>query len=113
MSSAFWFVRYRCSLDGVYFCCGLPVQTMYRLRLRPHGFIPDIAFGRKPYNSICGTFTHVDASFPGAHLNSEVEDAIPRSPGSRTFKSWNSATRSAVSQPTGLVRGSFLGEKSL
>jgi hypothetical protein len=46
-------------------------------------------------------------------LNSEVEGTIPRSPGSRTFKFWNSATRYAVSQPTGLVRGSFLGEKSL
>ncbi len=47
------------------------------------------------------------------NLNSEVEGTIPRSPGSRTFKFSNSAPRSAVSQPTGLVRGSFLGEKSL
>jgi hypothetical protein len=86
MGSAFWFVRYRCSSDEVYFRYGLPVQTMSRLRLRPRGFIPDIAFGREPSNSTGGTFTHVDASFPSAHLNSEVEDAIPRSPGSRTLK---------------------------
>ena len=36
------------------------------------GFIPDIAFGREPSHSTGGTFTHVDASFPSAHLNSEV-----------------------------------------
>jgi len=42
---------------------------MSRLRLRPRGFIPDIAFGREPSNSTGGTLTHVDASFPSAHLN--------------------------------------------
>ena len=73
MGSAFWFVRFRCSLDGVYFRYGLPVQTMSRLRLRPRGFIPDIAFGREPSNSTGGTLTHVDASFPSARPSSAVE----------------------------------------
>jgi hypothetical protein len=45
---------------------------MSRLQLQPRGFIPDIAFGREPSNSTGGTFTHVDASFPSAHPNSEV-----------------------------------------
>jgi hypothetical protein len=76
MGSAFWFVRFRCSLDGVYFRYGLPVQTMSRLRLRPRGFIPDIAFGREPSNSTGGTLTHVDASFPSAHPSSAVGKAV-------------------------------------
>jgi hypothetical protein len=99
MGSAFWFVRFRCSLDGVYFRYGLQVQSMSRLRLRPRGFIPDIAFGREPSNSTGGTFTRVDASFSSAHLNSEVEDAIPRSLGFRTFEFLISAIRSPMSQP--------------
>ena len=75
MGSDFWFVRFRCSLDGVYFRYGLPVQTMSRLRLQPRGFIPDIAFGREPSNSTGGTLTRVDASFSSAHPISEVEKA--------------------------------------
>jgi hypothetical protein len=46
---------------------------MSRLRLRPRGFIPDIAFGREPSNSTGGTFTRVDASFSSARLNSEIK----------------------------------------
>ena len=46
---------------------------MSRLRLRPRGFIPDIAFGREPSNSTGGNFTHVDASFPSARPSSAVE----------------------------------------
>ncbi|RFC43640.1 MAG: hypothetical protein DVB28_001403, partial [Verrucomicrobia bacterium] len=61
-----------CSLDGVYFRYGLLVQPMSRLRLRPHGFIPDIAFGREPSNSSGGTFTRVDFSFPNARGGSAV-----------------------------------------
>jgi hypothetical protein len=76
MGSAFRFVRFRCSLDGVYFRYGLPVQTMSRLRLRPRGFIPDIAFGREPSNSTGGTFTHVDASFPSARPSSAVQKVV-------------------------------------
>ena len=45
---------------------GLLVQTMPRLRLRPHGLIPGIAFGREPSNSTGGTFTRVVSGFPGA-----------------------------------------------
>jgi hypothetical protein len=76
MGSAFWFVRFRCSLDGVYFRYGLQVQSMSRLRLRPRGFIPDIAFGREPSNSTGGTFTRVDASFSSAHPSSAVQKVL-------------------------------------
>jgi hypothetical protein len=62
-------------LDEVHFRYGLLVQTMSRLRLRPRGFIPDIAFGREPSNSTGGTLTRVDASFSSAHPISEVEKA--------------------------------------
>jgi hypothetical protein len=76
MGSAFWFVRFRCSLDGVYFRYGLLVQSMSRLRLRPRGFIPDIAFGREPSNSTGGTFTRVDASFSSARPSSAVQKVL-------------------------------------
>jgi hypothetical protein len=59
-------------LDEVHFRYGLLVQTMPRLRLRPRGFIPDIAFGREPSHSTGGTFTRVDARFPSAHPKTEV-----------------------------------------
>ena len=49
---------------------------MSRLRLRPRGFIPDIAFGREPSNSTGGTLTHVDASFPSAHPSSAVKKVV-------------------------------------
>ena len=52
---------------------GLLVQTMPRLRLRPHGLIPGIAFGREPSNSTGGTFTRVVSGFPGALLNAAMK----------------------------------------
>ena len=59
---------------GVHVYYGLLVQTMPRLRLRPHGLIPDIAFGREPSNSTDGTFTRVVSGFPGARLKTEMEE---------------------------------------
>ena len=53
---------------------GLLVQTMPRLRLRPHGLIPGIAFGREPSNSTGGTFTRVVSDFPGALLKTAMEE---------------------------------------
>ena len=76
MGSAFWFVRFRCSLDEVHLRYGPPVQAMSRLRLRPRGFIPDIAFGREPSNSTGGTFTRVDASFSSARPSSAVQKVV-------------------------------------
>ena len=87
MGSAFRFVRFRCSLDGVYFRYGLQVRTMSRLRLRPRGFIPDIAFGREPSNSTSGTFTHVDASFSSARPSSALTLQKLR----QSLRSWGSA----------------------
>ena len=52
---------------------GLLVQTMPRLRLRPHGLILGIAFGREPSNSTDGTFTRVVSGFPGARLNAVMK----------------------------------------
>jgi len=49
---------------------------MPRLQVQPRGLFPDISFGREPSNSTGGTFTHVAAGFPGAHLNPAVEGAI-------------------------------------
>ncbi len=40
---------------------------MPRLQIRPHGLFPGISFGGEPSNSTGGSFTHVAASFPGAH----------------------------------------------
>ncbi len=48
-------------------------SLMSRLRLRPRGFIPDIAFGREPSNSTGGTFIRVDASFSSARPSSAVQ----------------------------------------
>lgn len=41
---------------------------MPRLQIQPHGLFPGISFGREPSNSTGGTFTHVAAGFPGAHV---------------------------------------------
>jgi len=56
---------------------GLLVQTMSRLRLQPHGLIPDIAFGREPSNSTGGTFTRVVSGFPGALLETAMRGHMP------------------------------------
>jgi hypothetical protein len=49
---------------------------MPRLQVQPRGLFPDISFGREPSNSTGGTFTHVAAGFPGAHLNPDFLDFI-------------------------------------
>jgi len=56
------------SSDGVHVHYGLSVQKTSRLQVRPHGFIPDVSFGRELSNSTGRTFTCVDSGFAGARL---------------------------------------------
>ena len=74
------------------------VQTMPRLRPRPHGLIPGIAFGREPSHSTDGTFTRVVSGFPSALLKTAV--GILRVQGFLNLRAHGCRRPTALSLPT-------------